>query len=177
MSVTLLSPNTGNLRVGKGKVSFKKTGGAYRFMGNCPSLEITPTLEKLEHFSSMEGTKTKDLTIILSKSGTVKLILEEWTPDNLALILMGEIDEAAVGGPEIDIFSESEITGELKFESANDVGPQWDITLYNVSFIPSAAFNPISDEFGQIEITGDILIRANDSKFGLAKLTNMDAVS
>lgn len=177
MSVTLLSPNTGNIRVGKGKVQFKRTGGLYRYMGACPSFEFTPVIEKLEHFSSMTGTKTKDLTVILSKSGTVKLVLEEWTPDNLSLILLGDIDEAAVGGPEIDIFSESEVTGELKFTSFNDVGPMWDITLYNVSFIPSAAFNPISDEFGQIEISGDVLIRASDSKFGLAKLTNMDSVS
>lgn len=174
---SLLSPNTGNYRVGKGKLEFKREGAMdFVHMGNCTSMEFTPTIEKLEHFSSMEGVKEKDLTVVLSRGGTIKLILEEWTPSNMSIALLGTSDEGAPGGPEVQIFDTDAVNGELKFTSANDVGPQWDFDFYNVSFIPSAALNPISDEWGQIEIDGDVLTSQtapNQGKFGIAKLKNL----
>lgn len=175
---TLLSPNTGNYIVGKGIVSFKPEGAAdFIDLGNCPSMEFTPNIEKLDHFSSREGTKSKDLSIVLEKGGTLVLTMEEWTARNLSIMLLGTIDELAVGGPEVDIFTESAVVGELKFVATNDVGPKWDFHFYNVSFTPSGALNPISDEWGAMEATADVLVSQtapNVGKFGYAKLTNLD---
>jgi hypothetical protein len=176
---SLNSPNTGNYRVGKGIITFKREGELdFAHMGNAPAIEFTPTIETLEHFSSMEGVRSKDLEIVLEKGGELVLTLEEWTAQNLALALLGSVDEAAPGGPEIDIFSANAVSGELKFTSTNEVGPKWDLHFFNVSFIPSGAINPISDEFGQIEITAQVLVAPADSsafagRFGVAKLTNL----
>ena len=124
---TMHSPNVGNLQVGKGIVSFKKTGDStFRDLGNVTSLVITPDMDTLEHFSSREGVKKKDLVVILEKKGTVKVTMEEFTAQNLAIMLLGDFDEAAIGGPEVDIFSTTQVTGELKFVGTNDVGPQVD---------------------------------------------------
>jgi hypothetical protein len=176
---SLNSPNTGNYRVGKGIVTFKAVGDSeFRHLGNVPSLEFTPTIETLAHFSSMEGVKSKDLEIVLEKGGELVLTMEEWTARNLGIMLLGTVDEGAVGGPEIDIFAENAVSGELKFTSTNEVGPKVDLHFFNVSFIPSGSINPISDEFGQMEVTAQVLVAGQDmswqaGRFGVAKITNL----
>lgn len=178
-SPTLISPNTGNIRVGKGALWFKRDGDDdYRHMGNATSVEQTPEIEKLDHFTSMEGVKEKDLSIVLSRGGTMKIVLEEWTPANLGIALLGDVDEGASGGPTVEMLSTDAVTGALKFLSNNDVGPRWNAYWHNVSFIPSAALDAISDEFGQIELDAEILVSQtapNVGKYGYWQLTNLDS--
>jgi len=60
-----VSPSVENYHIGKGIVSFKETGGStFVDLGNAPSFVYAPTVEKLEHFSSREGVKTKDFTAV-----------------------------------------------------------------------------------------------------------------
>lgn len=181
-SPTMHSPNVGNLQVGKGVVSFKRSGDSeYTDLGNVTSLVITPELETLEHFSSRAGTKKKDLTIVLEQKCTVKLTMEEFTAHNLSIMLFGTYDEAAVGGPEVNIFDQTEVKGALKFVGTNDVGPKVTVDLYNVSFIPDGDLQMISDEWNNMEVSGDVLVAEDDDvnagKFGLAKFTNVTEVS
>lgn len=174
---TTISPNVGNLQVGKGIVTFQKDGaGAFRDLGNVSDMVITPEVTTLEHFSSREGTKKKDLVITLEQKATVKMTMEEFTPDNFALMVQGTNDEAAMGGPEVEIFGATAISGHLRFVGTNDVGPKITVDLYNVTFNPSGDLNFISDEFNGMEVTADVLAAqggANDGKFGVAKFTNM----
>ena len=58
-------------------------------MGNCTEFEFTPEIEKLDHFSSREGVRTKDKSVVLQKSGTVRLVLDEWSVENLKLAVLG----------------------------------------------------------------------------------------
>jgi len=178
---TMESPNVGNLQVGKGIVSFKKTGDAeFRDLGNVTSFTFTPEVETLEHFSSREGTKKKDLVITLEQKGTVTLVMEEFTAYNLAIMVLGTLDEAAIGGPEVEIFASTSVTGELRFVGTNDVGPKVTIDLYQVSFNPTGDLEMISDEWNEMEVEGDVLVAPsgpNVGKFGLAKFTNVTAVS
>lgn len=178
---TLTSPNVDNLQVGKGIVSFKKTGDAdYRDLGNVSEIVITPEVETLEHFSSREGTKKKDLVIVIEQKASCKITMEEITAGNLALMVYGTVDEAAVGGPEVEIFGGSSITGALKFVGTNDVGPKITVDLYNVSFTPTGDLSLISDEFNNMEVTADVLAATsgpNVGKFGLAKFTNVEPAS
>lgn len=175
------SPNVGNLQVGKGIVSFQQDGtGEFRDLGNVTSLVITPEVDTLEHFSSREGTKKKDVTIVIQQKGTVKITMEEFTAKNLAIMVLGAVDEAAVGGPEVEIFASSSIQGALRFVGTNDVGPKITVNLYNVSFTPSGDLQMISDEWNNMEVTGDVLVAAsgpNVGKFGVAKFTNVVAAS
>jgi hypothetical protein len=51
MGVSLLSPNTDNYHVGKGIVYIKLPSDAdYVDVVNCPTFEMTPSLDKLDHF-------------------------------------------------------------------------------------------------------------------------------
>ena len=65
----------------------------------------------------------------------------------------------------VDMFSRNAFEGEFKYEGTNEIGPQMDIYLFKVAFKPSKSLNPISDEWGNIEIEGEAL--ADDlGKFG-----------
>jgi hypothetical protein len=161
-----VSPSTGNYYVGKGKISFKPTGAAtFRDLGNVTELETTPNLTTLEHFSSREGVKKKDKEVVTEKKLTVRLVMDEWTAENLAMALLGDVSVDTNGNSVVDIFSRNAFEGELKYEGTNEIGPQMDIDLFKVAFKPGKSLNPISDEWGNIEIEGEAL--ANDlGKFG-----------
>ena len=161
------SPSTDNYYVGKGRVYFKKSGeSTFTHMGNCAEMEWTAELDELDHFSSMEGIRTKDKTIVREKSATLRVVLEEWTGRNLSFALLGTMVEQSGGDFEIDIFSENTITGELRFEGSNEVGPKQYVHLYNVSFKPGGSLGVITDEWGQIELEADVLTNS-EGKFGL----------
>lgn len=156
---TLLSPNTGNYQVGKGVVTFKKEGeSTFRDLGNVTSMALTPDLTTLDHFSSRAGTKKKDLVIVLEKKATVKIAMDEVTAANVALMVLGSVDESAVGGPEVQIFDQNAVNGWLRFDGQNEVGAQCLVDLYNVSFLPSGEFQLISDEFNNMEATADVQV-------------------
>ena len=180
MPVSLIAPDTDNYQVGKGIVSFKPEGATeFIDLGNVAEFEYTPNIEKLDHFSSRTGVKTKDRSIVLTRSGELRILMEELTANNLAMLLLGVVDPAAVGGASIDIFAIDSVNGEVKFVATNEVGPRWDLNFYNVEFVPSGSFNPISDEWNQIEITGQVLIASggvNVGKVGIAKVTNQTPV-
>lgn len=179
MTAKLLSPHRDNYRIGKGKLEIKKEGEAeFKHMGNAPEIEFTPVLEQLDHFSAMEGVRAKDMVVVLEKGGTLRLLLEEFTVDNMATALLGDVDMQAAGGPEIDIFSRNAVNAEVKFTSTNEIGPKWDLHFYNVSFIPSSAISLISDEWGNMEVNGEVLVAPTGhdkaGKFGTAKITNLE---
>lgn len=156
-----------NYYIGKGILEFKRHGEPdYIDMGNATAFEITPELEKLDHFSNRRGVKQKDRTVIVSKKATVKVTLEEWTPRNVALALLGKLGVDAQGRDEVEIFGENAIGGSLRFTGTNEVGPKWQIVLPEVEFSPSAAVSPITDEWGALELSGDV--SAVDGKFGTA---------
>jgi hypothetical protein len=138
-----------------------------------PEFVFTPAVEKLEHFSSMAGTKEKDATIVTQKSGTVKITMEEITKRNLGLMLMGDVDDANPDNIEIDIFSRTALQGRLKFYATNDVGPRWRVDLLRVQFTPSGDFSPIGEAIMQMQITGDVY--AVDGDWGKANLVTPGA--
>lgn len=163
------SPNTLNYFIGKGIVSFKRDGEEeFRDMGNAPTFEFTPNVTSLDHFSSRSGVKTKDRSVITETSGTAHIVLDEWTAENLAIALLGSVDTNTAGQKVINIFDSTTVGGELKLTGTNTVGPKWEYHFKRVEFIPSAALGAITDEWGQIDLTGNVL--AVGGSFGTATL-------
>jgi hypothetical protein len=228
-----------NYYVGKGIVYWTPDGGAERDVGNVPQFEFTPAVELLDHNSSRTGVKTRDRRVVTQKTGTLRMVMDEWNAPNLALMLMGDItpagsplavtgdvtsgstavtgitpttglvvgEEYAVSGsaevpdgttlvydaagagtlsapatatnataamtltlPEsINIFSLSEQKGQIRFEGTNDIGPRVRLMFPSVTFTPSSAIQPISDEWGTMEVTGDVL--AVNGVFGRAYIS------
>lgn len=173
MSVSIAAPNPDNYIVGKGRLYFlpNTVGGTPDIMdypvGNVTEFELTPTVEKLDHFSSMTGVKAKDKSVTTSRGYTARVVMEEWTPANMRLMLAGAPDVSNLAAVTINIGSEADVTGRLLFVASNDVGPKWTFDLPEVQFSPTGSLNPISDEWGNMEITGEVLVQ-DDNTFGTA---------
>lgn len=151
------SPNIANLTIGKGRVYVKTSlDTARRAVGNCPEFEFTPELEKLEHFDSQSGIKERDRTVTISKKGTLRIVFEEMTAENLRLALLGTLEDGSSGDQIIDIFSEGTISAEVWFDAENDIGPKWNYYFPRVDFTPSSGISLISDDWANIEISGDV---------------------
>lgn len=159
------SPDIRNYTIGKGIASFKKSGETtFRDLGNCPSFEFTPSATTLDHFSARAGLKKKDRSVVTATEGELKISMEEFTVDNLAMALLGNVGVDSSGHPEIDILQVAEVAGEIKFVMTNDIGQKFTWHFLNVSFTPSSTVSPISDEWGNFEVTGQTL--AVNGKFG-----------
>jgi len=153
-----VSPDVNNYHIGKGIVSFKEEGGStFTDLGNAPSFSYSPTVEKLEHFSSREGVKTKDFTAITQVGATVTFTLDEITGTNLAFFALAEADTSVPGEITLNGLSKAEFKGEIKVVGTNDIGQQVDFTAA-VSFVPSGDFNFITDEdnFSVITIEAEV---------------------
>lgn len=150
------SPNVGNYYVGKGVVKINVTGidTDWRLVGNCPTFELTPQITKLAHYSSQRGTKFKDANITQQKEMSLKMTLDEITPENLQIALFGsELDSTGLGHNILDM---DEIVAAVRFVGTNSVGDKQQVDLPTVSITPSAAIGFISDGWAQIELAGDV---------------------
>lgn len=172
---TLTSPNTGNYYVGKGIVTFQVAGEPDpRDLGDVPEFEVTLDISTLDHFTSRSGIRSKDLIIVIERSGTARWVMHEWTPANLALWGMGSVDELGSEGPTFDILSEDAIEGRLIFTGTNSVGPNWNLDLHRVRVTPSSSINMIQEnDWGGVEVTGELLLSESTGKFGTATLKNL----
>lgn len=164
------SPNPLNYFIGKGTLSFTPSGGSPRDLGNAPEVEITPEIERLDHFSSRAGVRSKDRSVVLEKTLTCRIVLDEITAENLGMLLLG----SEVTDGSFEIFAVSEITGSLTFTGTNDVGNKITVSMPSVSFGPSGSLSLISDEWGQIELTADVLLSetTDGSTFGTITVTD-----
>jgi hypothetical protein len=161
------SPNVQNYHIGKGVVSFKETGQpTYRDLGNAPSFIYTPKVTKKEHFSSREGVRTKDFTAITEIGATIKVTLDEITPENLAIFALGDLTGGTITG-----LTKAEFTGTLQVIGTNDIGEHvsW---IGDISFVPSGDFRFITDadDFSTIELEAEVQ-KAPDGSFGTWNVT------
>jgi hypothetical protein len=172
MATGLTAPDVGNLAVGKGFILFQPVDQPdFYHLGNVPTFTFTPKVVVLDHYSSMQGTKIKDLTIVTEKSGEVKMDLEELTAQNLALLLMGDVGDDGGTPPnaQVQIFSRESLIGRLKFYATNEVGPRWYVDLLSVNMVPSGDFSPITDNtFVKMVVSGSV--QAVDGVFGTMTL-------
>jgi hypothetical protein len=170
---SLLSPNIGNYYVGKGLVSVKLLGeSVYTDVGNCPQFEFMAKVTQLDHYSSMTGVKVKDFTAVIEISGTLTMVLEEFTARNMGFALLG----LPSGGPSptpdvIDIFANPVIYGAVKFVGANDIGPNWTVEFPLVKLSPNKALSLIGNTWGTIDLEGDVLFDQTSGTFGTAQAT------
>lgn len=179
---SLTGGNVGNLYIGKGICRFQKAGDVSPTdLGNVTDVTLTADNETLEHFSSRQGIKTKDLVITLSRALTLKFTAEEYTPFNVALQVQGTLNEAAADGPEVEIYGASDISGTFTFEGTNDQGPRMNLTLFNCTINPTGDLGLITDEFGAIEMEANVLPSAdageNLGRTGFIKWTNLPDAS
>jgi hypothetical protein len=88
----------GNQTLGRGKIYFSlfkdgtQTPEGFRYIGNTPSFSLNITNDTLDHYSSDEGVKEKDKSIVLQTTSTGTLTCDDIQPENLALFFFGSSD-------------------------------------------------------------------------------------
>ena len=163
-----ISPDVQNYHIGKGVVSFKETGGStFTDLGNAPSFVYAPTIEKLEHFSSREGIKTKDFTAVTTVAARITMELDEITGLNLSFFALGELDTTTPGAATIAGLTKTEFSGDIQVVGTNDIGQKVDFTA-TVTFIPEGEFSFITaeDNFTVITISCEVQ-KDEDGAFGV----------
>ncbi|MEO0250055.1 MAG: hypothetical protein ABIN58_11130 [candidate division WOR-3 bacterium] len=146
----MATPSTENYTIGKGVLYFDRhvngVPSGMRDLGNAPNFTLTVTPEILDHFSSREGLKKKDKSVVVSLALGGKFTLEEYDIDNLALALYG-----SVSGRTMTLLAEQKVEGHLRFIGDPAQGPQYKVELWKVTLKPAGELGFISDEWGKID--------------------------
>lgn len=176
---SLNAPDSENLRVGKGILSFlEDTTPAQteaKDLGEVSECELELTIERLDYFTNRSGVRSKVKSVVLEQGGSLRFVMNSQTPYNMALFFLGEVGENSISQPTFDIFSRDSITGQMYFHGTNSVGPRYDFHLHAVEIAPSGSFNFIDeDDWSGTEVTAEILRSTDTNKFGTVTLTNLD---
>lgn len=153
--VDFVSPDSRNYAVFKGSVWFTPEGGTRRHIGNCAGFSFTPEVERLDHYQSMTGIRTRDRSEVVQVQANISIIIEEMTIENFKMALLGiDHPEADTNGNErILLLANTASRGQLEFIGANALGPRLNHTFPSVSIAPSDAVEFIQEEAEWAQIT------------------------
>lgn len=144
-----------NLTIGKGILSIAQWSGgsigAYYDMGNVNSLEVEPVLERLPHYSSRSGFRTKDRNPIVQTEYTLNFVAEEICAENLNRFLLGTLQgENTVYG-----LMGTNIEYACRFVSDNPIGPNQTWDFWKLTLSPNGAMQLIGEEWMSMSFTGE----------------------
>lgn len=169
MPVTEISPNTDNYFSGKGIVKIKRldlSETVFRDIGDCPVFEMTPNVSKMDHFSSRGPRRYKDRSDVSQVELALRIQLDELTAENFAMALTTHVSSGASSSHyaySMEIMQDAEIQAAVRFVGTNAIGAKVQIDLPNVVFSSSAAMNLIVEQYGNLEIQGDVQGATNGS--------------
>jgi hypothetical protein len=97
MQEEIMTPDPENLYLGAGHILFDRFNAegnptGYRHLGNCESLTKTPTIEKIQKKSSMDGTRSVLKEAVIGSEEEFTIVMSEFDMENLALASMGETE-------------------------------------------------------------------------------------
>lgn len=161
------SPDVGNYHYGAGAVWFKADGidADFRHLGNIPDLTYASDITEVDHKQSMSGIKSTDLTYITEFTATLSGTLEEVTPENLGLFVLGNVEVNTAGDSEVGGLTTSSILGDLKYISDQPYGQTLEFYA-RAQAKPNGEFALISDGLASLPIQFKILRDEATGKFG-----------
>ena len=154
------APSTSNYTLAKGVLSIADYGSSvFTDLGNATSAEIEINKEKLPHYSSRSGARSKDKEVVLEKDYMLNFVLDENSVENIALYCSG----THTGNAEIQALMEADDKEYiLKFVSANAAGPDYTYTFHRVTIDANGASGLISEEWSELPFTAQGLEDTNN---------------
>ena len=116
--------------------------GDYREMGNCPSIEVEPTLERLPHYTSRSGFRLKDKNPVIQTEYMVNFDCDEICSKNINVFLLGTLD-----GNTIHALQSADKEYALRFVSDNPIGPNETWDFWRATISPNGAMALIGEEW------------------------------
>ena len=167
--------------MGKGIVKLApEGGGAARDVGNVSALSfnINENIIKLPNYRSAGGGTYAQVNRIESVEFTATL--HDLSPENLAMVLFGTVTTDTTAAT-IEALTTGAQTFELTFEGVNEAatGKTVTVTVYRAKIGAAQGLGFIGDEFGALEITGEVLIDTSITTPGLSQFfsVEMDLIS
>lgn len=121
-----------NYTLGRGKLHFAQfrpgtqTPGGEKYFGNTPELNFSAEQENLDHYSSDEGVRKKDASVLLQLDYSGTFQTDNISPQNMAYWYLGEsltkTVAAATVASEIHALVEQGATYQLGTSAANPAG-------------------------------------------------------
>lgn len=146
--------------MGKGIVSLTpESGGTARDVGNVSNLQfnINENIIKLPNYRTAGGGTYAQVNRIESVEFTATL--HDLSPENLGMVLFGTVTEA-VNVATIEALTTGAQTFEMVFAGVNEAatGRTVTVTVHRAKIGAAQGLGFIGDEFGALEITGEVLI-------------------
>ena len=125
--------------------------GDFVDVGNATAVTCEPTRDKLDHYSSRSGTKTKDRTAEISSGYNLNFTLDEVSLANMAMFLRATISESEF------LLANENIGGfyALRFIADNTYGRAYNINCWKVEIAPEGSVNLIGDEWMSMGFSGE----------------------
>jgi hypothetical protein len=157
--------------MGKGIVSLTpEGGGTARDVGNVSSLQfnINENIIKLPNYRTAGGGTYGQVNRIESVEFTATL--HDLSPENLAMVLFGTSTEVT-NVATIEALTTGSQTFELVFAGINEAatGRTVTVTVHRAKIGAAQGLGFIGDDFGALEITGEILIDTSITTAGLSQ--------
>lgn len=137
-----------NYTLGRGKVYFDpfvtgtKTRTGERYFGNTTAFNMNISSDKLEHFDSDQGVRTKDDSVILELNRTGSMTTDNISDENAALFVLGDVSDVSQDGtPVTDEDLGVALPGrsyQLGQTNANPQGVR-DVSSVTVTFDPAGS--------------------------------------
>jgi len=125
--------------------------GDYYEVGNCPSFEAEPVIERRPHYSSRSGLRVKDLNPVVQTEYNIMFEVDEMGAQNLAKFFLGSISATK----RISGMQNADAEYALKFISDNPVGPNTIYRFWRVTLGPNGPLQLIGDEYLSMSFTGE----------------------
>lgn len=163
--MALVPHNTDLYTIGKGVLHVGQWSGttpptdpgSYTDMGNCPSFEVEPVVERLEHYSSRTGYRTRDKYPIIETKYNLTFDLDEMAAKNLTKFLQGTLSD-----PDIYALEGANLEFAIKFVADNPTGPNTTWRFWKVVLTPNGAMQLIGDDWAVMSFTGEGLSDATN---------------
>lgn len=150
-STTLYQLGKGVLEIAEWSNSTPPSAGDFVDVGNCPRFEIEVAEEKLPHYSSRSGVRTKDKEVTLEIGYTLSFDLDEVSMANLARFLRATTS----GATTIQALTALDKEFAVKFTSDNPVGENEIWEFWRCTLTPGGALNLISEEWALMNFSGE----------------------
>lgn len=130
--------HSNNYVLGRGRLYFDKfapgtkTPTGERYIGNTPELSSSTSVDTLDHYSSDQGLKIKDESIMLSNDLSLSFTTDDISAENIALFFLGEVIKATVVGALLEVEMLTVQRGLNYKLGVNDVSPQGTSNVTNV---------------------------------------------
>ena len=165
--------------MGKGIVKLTpEAGGIARDVGNVSALQfnVNENIIKLPNYLSAGGGTYAQVNRIESVEFTATL--HDLSPENLAMVLFGtvDIDSNTPTKATIEALTTGAQTFEMVFEGLNEAatGKTVTVTVHRAKIGAAQGLGFIGDDFGALEITGEVLIDTSIVTAGLSQFFKIE---